>query len=252
MLPIIPVGYIVAFLAVAFVATMIWIGIRAVREGRDQQAARNAAHAEIMRRALAKGRSVAQPESGRIATQRVSVPLDDTVWRMQGNAPGQGASAKTGIDWTLTWRIAFRETSSDSVDGPRVWVRDIIQGQLLAWRCASIRTEQPAFTFTHRTNRYDTKPDEINSEKDGPLWRRWRLQAKDDALARRVFNAELLALLEKLPLPRASNTLVDERTVISLGPEGLQMDLGVEELTPELVDLWVGVGEALIGSSQAQ
>ena len=66
------------------------------------------------------------------------------------------------------------------------------------------------------------------------------------ALARRVFNAELLALLEKLPLPRAGNTMIDERTVITLGPDGLQADLGVEELTPELVELWVGVGDALL------
>ena len=246
MLPVIPVGYIVAFLAVAFVAAMIWISIRAVRESREQQAAREAAHAEIMRRALAKGRSVAQLEIGRIWTQRNNAPLDDTVWRMQGNAPGSGATAKTGIDWTLTWRIAFRESSSESSTDVRVWNRDIIQGQLLSWSCPSIRTDAPAFRFYHRNNRYDTKPDEITSEADGPLWRRWRLEAKNPARARRVFNAELLALLEKLPVPRASNTRIDERTVISLGPEGLQADLGVEELTPELVDWWVGVGEGVL------
>jgi hypothetical protein len=250
MLPVIPVGYIVALLAGALVVAGICIAIRNTRAASQQQSAREAAHAEIMRRALAKGRSVAHPETGNIWRQHNRAPLDDTIWKMQGHALWPGGSNKGGTDWTLAWRIAFRVANEDSEGAPIVWVRDTVQGQLLSWRCTSIKTDQQAFIVTHRINRYDKKPDEIFSESDGPLWRRWRLQAKDAELARRVFNAELCELLAKLPVQRASHSRMDERTVISLGPDGLQADLGVEELTPELVDLWVGVGEGLINPMQ--
>lgn len=257
MLPIIPVGTIVAFLAVAFVASTIWIGIRAARESRQQQAARVSAQTEIVRRALAKGRSVAHLDSGKMWRRHNGPPPDDTIWKMQGSAPlaikagaGNGAARDAGIDWTLSWRIALRDTTATWDSAPTVWERDTIQGQLLSWRCPSIKTDQPAFNLYHRTNRYDKKPDEITSEADGVLWRRWRLEAKDAVLARRVFNARLCALLQELPVPRASNSLVDERTSISLGPGGLQADLGVEELTPELVDLWIEIGEQMIGGGE--
>ena len=255
-MPIIPAGAIVAFLAVAFVIAAIWIGIRMARESGEQAEARKAADAEIARRANAKGRRFEKisdiarsrehrPMPAGVVTLREYNPLpqSDAIWKQQGSAAGN-------IDWTLVWAVSYKASPFTATNEPTVYMRDVIQGQRLEWRCPALKHDGLAFSF-YRRHGDDTKPDEIRIEPEGTLWRRWRLEARDEALARRVFNPALCALLDKLPTPRASNTLIDERTSIMLDANGLQAILGVDDLTPDLVDLWIAVGEQLAAEAKA-
>jgi len=171
------------------------------------------------------------------------LPQSDLIWKQQGSMVGN-------LDWTLTWAVSYKASPFTPVNEPTVYMRDLIQGQRLEWRCPALKHEGLAFSFYRRTGGAP-KPDEIRIEPEGTLWRRWRLEARDEALARRLFSPSLCALLDKLPKPLASNTLIDERTSIMLDANGLQAILGVDNLTPDLVDLWIAVGEQLATEARA-
>jgi len=223
-MPLIPIEAIVAALAVAFVAAMIYFGVRFMRESREEKEKRAAARAEVGRRAAAKGRRI---ENG----------VGHVLWTQHGTTPN-------GEAWTLAYCVGYHERMMQDVGRPIVVERDMITGQHLEWRCPAVKHAKLAFSFYKRTDD-KKKPEEVSFDPDDELWRRWRLEARDEAIARRAFSPAVCALLTKLPLGIAWNTYIDERTSITLGSDGLLAVLGLDDVTPDLVDLWIDVNEGL-------
>lgn len=219
------VGELVALLAIAFVAAFVYIGFRFLRESKQQKLDREEVRAEIGRRAAAKGRRI---ENG----------TGQILWKQQGALSG-------GEIWTLEYCVGYRERMKSDVLEPDIVDRDWIAGQRLEWRCAALKRDSLAFSFYKRTD--DKKaPDEIAFDPDDKLWWRWRLEARDEAIARRVFSPAVCELLLRLPLGIAFNTYIDQRTSITLGTDGLVAVLGVDAITPELVELWIETAEAMV------
>lgn len=221
-MPVIPVGTLVLGLAIAFVAAMIYIGVRFMRESREQKENRAAVRAEIGRRASSKGRAMADGAG-------------NVVWTQHGTLPG-------GEGWTLAYSVGDHERLV-GVSRPTV-ERDMIGGQQLEWRCSALKSPGYVFSFYRRTDDRK-KPEEIRLEGNDLVWSRWRLEAREEATARRAFGEVVCDRLARLPRGIASNTNIDERTSITLTSDGLVAVLGLDDLTPELVDLWLEIGEGM-------
>jgi hypothetical protein len=208
----------------AFVAAMIYLGVRFAREGSEQREKVAATSADISRRAAAKGR-------------RIEKGQGEVIWKQQGLLAGGGA-------WSLAYSVSSTQGMASDVRTSPDYVRDMIAGQRLEWRCPALKRDAHVFSFHKRTDD-PRKPDEVGFDPDDKLWWRWRLEARDEAVARRAFNPAACALLLKLPLGIAYNTYIDRRTSIVLGTDGLVAVLGVDEITADLVDLWIEIAETL-------
>lgn len=218
-------GTLVGFLAAAFVAAMIYIGVRFLRESKAQRLDRAAVREEIGRRAAAKGRRI---ENG----------SGEEIWTMHGALPG-------GEAWTLAYKVGYATSvMSENLSHPDSVHRDWLAGQRLEWRCPTLKRDALAFSFYKRTDR-KIRPGEVTFDPSDQLWQRWRLEASDEATARRVFGTAASALLLKLPLRRYRNADIDQRTSITLGTDGLVAVLGLDDLTPELAELWIEAAQAM-------
>lgn len=211
-------GAVVAVFLAFWAGMFVWIGIRVFRESKQQHLERQAVIEEVASRARAKGR-------------RFAKGTGEIDWIVEGTLPDRGA-------WSLTCRA---ENMSAGLGKPHR--RDTISSHSLKWQAPAIRRDRQAFRFERRSE--EAPPGELSLEGNEALWRRWRLVAQDEALARRVFDAAVCALLEKLPPPFASNTCEDERTSIVLGPGGLEFVLGVNNPGAGLADLIIAICEAI-------
>lgn len=212
-------GTLVAFLAVAFVAVVIYMGVRFKREVREQEQARAAVQEEVRRCAAAKGRRF---ESG----------TGEAVWTIHGKL-------SDGQAWALAYKAGYATRGT-----PRVIQRDWLFGERLDWRCPAFKRDALAFSFYKRIDG-KKRQDELAFDEGDELWQRWRLEARDEATARRAFGADASALLLKLPLARYGNVNIDQNTSISLGKDGIVATVGTDGLTPELVDLWIEIAQTV-------
>ena len=226
-MPIIPVGAVVAMLAVAFVVASIYMVVRMAREAGKAAEKRQKNRALIEQRAAASGRSFRHGQG-------------EEIWRQQGKT-------RTGLAWTLTYEIAFKD-HWDTTDGPTTRIPDGIAGQSLQWHCPDLKCEREPFRFCSRE--VDAKAPEIMIDPEHPLWGRWRLEVNDEALARRAFSPAVCESLAMLPAQAASNTEQDRRTSIVLSGLGLSGKLGVYEPKADLVDRWIEICESITVQSQ--
>lgn len=216
-------GEIAAFLALAFVASFAYMLVRMRRESREQDGARVDAAVEIRRRAAAKGRRF---EPGR----------GDVQWTQQGTDPA-------GMAWTLSHKVGSRESEAVNLATRSRSELDYTFGQTLVWSCPSLERKALAFALYRRT---DDKPAPREvALGEHPAWWRWRVESHEPDLARRAFGPTAETLLEKLPLRKYANSSIDERTWIQLHDRGLVVEVGIDELTPDLVDHVIALGEAV-------
>lgn len=222
-------GALAALFGVAFLITLIYMFIRLGKEAREQEQARVDARADIRRRAIAAGRRMVDG-TGR------------TQWTQHG-------TLADGTPWTLVHWTALKP-GYDPKDNHPSYRLDTMSGAHLEWRCPALARTQAAFSF-HRRPRGRRTPTEVTMEGDGEFWTRWRLEAGDEATARRAFTPTVCALLAQIPRPIATNLGLDERTSIVLGSEGLVSVLGVYNLMPDIVDVWIRANEAIAEALKA-
>ena len=226
-MPIIPVGTVVATLAVAFVVASIYIVVRMAREAGRAAQRQERNRALIEERATANGRSFRRGHG-------------EEIWRQEGKT-------KTGLAWTLSYEIALKDRW-DTTDGPTTRVPDGIAGQSLQWRCAELKRQGEPFRFCSRE--VEAKAAEIRIDPEHPLWGRWRLEVNDEALARRAFSPAVCESLAMLPKEAASNTQQDRRTAIVLSGLGMSGVLGVYEPKADLVERWIEICESIAVQAQ--
>ncbi len=210
----------------AFVIAMFYIVLRMARASGDTNKERLATRAEIGRRAAAKGRSF---EAGR----------NLAAWTVRGTLPG-------GEAWTLAYSVA---RDSDPSTADRI---DWLEGQQLEWRCPALEREARVFSFFSGTGEQKRAAlGRLPAEKE--IWQRWRLEFRDgpnEAIARRAFGPATCALLARLPSGMNFSRHIDRRTSMTCGGDGLVAVLGVDELTAELVDLWIEIAETVASGLQ--
>ena len=248
-MPVIEPSTIVAWLAVAFGVTFIYIIVTAVQLAKKNQLENKNLQAEIERRAIANG-------------YRFSENLEkynELSWTIQGNS-------NAGHEWKLEHR-----TSSKLRGKHGVWDK-------LVWTCPGIAAEREKFLFESRrlvriglgrftgtamkylakndtgdTNETWVAEEEIESMTKAPevelgetLKKRWRLYTQDESLTRKVFSVRVRDLLLRIASPVYWNSQSDVYTHIQFGRKGLVFSLGVDKLEADSVDQVIELGNLLI------
>ena len=209
---------------IGFVVVFVYGAVRAMGNAQEHKQEQKDQRKEIARRALAKGWGYA-PVIGR-----------EWDWKIHGKTQG-------GLPWTMVFSIAIRDVYPDGLNNPKQRAFDTINGQQLEWRCPALQRGDHVFSFFRRTGS-ESAP-EVRMEGTPAVWSRWRVESRDEALARRAFSPAVCALLEKLPPAYAKNTFEDQRTSITYGTDGLVSVRGAYFPEPDVVDLWIQINDAL-------
>lgn len=229
-------GTVVVFFALGFVLLLVWMVVLMVKEQARQERRRTRARTAIEANAKAAGRKFTR------------VGYSD-LWRLSGKTSG-------GVAWEMAYSIDTVESQEEDHDDVIVLafapkadhsdtrVRNRISGQKLVWRAPAITHPQRAFRFEARTD--EEAPNKIIIDPEDRLWNRWQLRADDEPMARRAFTAAVCEALAMLPEEAAGNTLEDDRTSITLGPNGLTGILGVYEPRAETVETWISACEGIV------
>lgn len=251
-MPIIEPSTIVAWLAVAFGVTFIFMIVSAVKQAKKNQVEWENIQAEIKKRAAANGYRFSDN----------NVKYNELDWTMQG-------TGKAGHAWTLEYRTSLKLRGKHGV-----WNK-------LEWRCPGITTEREMFLFESRRliriglgrfagsavkntaqgittnigdkNEAETAEQEIELMLKRPevelgetLKKRWKLVTQDESLTRKVFSVRVRDLLMLIPPPIYSNSQADINTRIEYGRKGLMVTLGVDKLEADTVDFVIGLSNTLL------